>query len=640
MAAALFESSQGESDGRGLNAIAAERRKLDAFADSRGSGKRGKITVGIIGTLSSYGYLPLWHTLFTALGYGVTVPHLDRLNAFTAQATATITSEYLCAPAKSAHGRIFEMIDRGVDALFAPRYQPTSLCAVLCNYSDVIANNIPAVIDGSVGVIAPSLEDVKLQSFYDDPDKFIPVLEAIRAFDTASAPTDDEFRTVLDKALQVQRTFDTESALLHRKAVDELFHNAGKHAIIVAGRPYQLAPDQLKGIDAKLAARGYTVLSPLAIRISLRQIPPPTQEDPTSNQDLFLRWIAEGAVDEPSLNVVFLKTADCGYDAVSIAEAQRILAEGNRRCAVIDIDGTADEINSQVEAAVKDFENERAYRKLEDSDTLSPAQAIEFLMDSYKGQSLRIDAQKRLSDLPDSLCNTVAALFRGSLDSFADDPDLDEVHLPAVCKGCLVEKLPSLLSHSMGRNVEVVWDDHWIDAPNSLTMDLLRREAFPQPEADIAAPIPLHERQAREPYSLPADFTPTIGLAGNPLLCFNQSVVETLSELAQQNGARLLPPDPSNFHPEDGYGSQLEAYGNQGVDGVFCLQDTHCLKEHVNIRGSLASLQRKFPSMQLVAIDVCDGASSINLGNRVSLAVCRILDRKQEEYRATEGKLA
>lgn len=633
MAAALFGSPREKGDGAGSNAIAAEHARLAAFADRKGSGKRGKITVGIIGALGSYGYVPLWHTLFTTLGYSVTMPHLDRLDAFTAQADATITSENLCTPAKSAHGRVFEMIDRGIDALFAPKYQPTSMCAVLCNYSEVIKNNIPAVIEGKVGLIAPSLVDVKLRNFYDEPEKFAPVLEAIRGFDKSTAPTDGEFREALERALQVQRAFDTECVAMHRKAVEELFHNKDEHAVIIAARPYHLAADQLKGIDAKFAARGYTVLSPLAIRVSLRQVPPPTEEDPTLNQSLFLRWIAEGAIDEPSMNVVFMQTANCGYDAVSIAEARRILAEHNRHCAVIDLDADADEIDAQVEAALKDFESEHAHRKLEGSETLSPAQAIEFLVDSYKDESLRIDARKRSSDLPDSLCNTVSALFRSSLDSFADNPGSSEVRLPAVCKGCLVELLPSLLSRNLERDVTVIWDDHWIESPESLSVGPLRLQAFSQAEDSPTAAVPLHDRQSSEPYSLPVDFTPTIGLAGNPLLCFDRSVTAALTDLVEQNGARLLPPDPENFRPEDGYGRQLEAYGCQGVDGVLCLQDAHCLKEHVNIRGSLASLQRRYPAMQLIAIEVSEDTSPIALSNRVSLAICRILDRKRGEYR-------
>ena len=640
MAAALFGSPREKGDGTGSNAIAAEYAKLAAFADQKGFGKRGKTTVGIIGALSSYGYVPLWHTLFTTLGYSVTMPHLDRLDAFTAQAEATITSENVCAPAKSAHGRVFEMIDRGIDALFAPKYQPTSMCAVLCNYSEVIKNNIPAVTEGKVGLIAPSLVDVKLRNFYDEPEKFATVLEAIRGFDKSTAPTDAEFYEALERALQVQRAFDTECVTTHRETVEELFHNKDKHGVVIAARPYHLATDQLKGIDGKFAAHGYAVLSPLAIRISLRQVPPPTEEDPTSNQILFLRWIAEGAIDEPSMNVVFLQTANCGYDAVSIAEARRILAEHNRRCAVIDIDAAAEEIDAQVNAALEDFENERAHRELEDSETLSPAQAIELLVDSYKDESLRIDAQKRSTDLPDSLCNTVSALFRGSLDSFAENPESNEVRLPAVCKGCLVELLPSLLSRNLERDVDVIWDDHWIESPESLSVGPLRLQAFEAAEDGPTATVPLHHRQASEPYSLPVDFTPTIGLAGNPLLCFDRSVVATLAELVEQNGGRLLPPDPTNFRPEDGYSQQLEAYGRQGIDGVLCLQDAHCLKEHVNIRGSLASLQRRYPAMQLVAIEVSDDTSSIALSNRVSLAICRILDRKREQRCEAEEQTA
>ncbi len=628
MAAALFGNSQNSGDEGGLNAIAAERAKLAAFTDRKGLGKRGRLTIGLICSLSSYGYLPLWHTLFTTLGYSVAVPHLDRLSAFTAQAVETITSEHLCSPAKSAHGRIFEMQDRGVDALFAPKYNPAALCAVLCNYSQVIKNNIPSVIDGSVGLIAPSLEDVKLREFYDDPTKFMPALDAIRSFDTTTSPNEDEFRKALDRALEVQRRFDDEVVELHRKTVDRMFHEENAHAVILAGRPYQLADDLLRGVDKKFADHGYLVLSPLATRISLRQIPPSSGEDPTYNQGTLLRWIANNSIDESSINVVFLQTAECGYDAANIAEAERILIDGNRRCAVVNLDSTPEEITQQVEDAIKEFKAEHTRREMEESETLSPSQAIEFLMDSYKEESLRIDAQKRFSDLPESLCNTVTALFRDSLDSFAGDPDLEEVHLPAVCKGCLVEMLPSLLSRNLDRDVKVIWEDRWIETPDVLSTGQVRLAAFSDLEQTA------FQDEASEMFQRPSDFSPVIGLAGNPLLCFNDSVVSTLKALVEKSGASLLLPDPVNFHPEDGYSEQLEAYGQKGVDGVLCLQDAHCLKEHVSIRGSLAGLQRRFPSMQLIAIEVSDDVSPAVLENRVVLAVYRIMDKKNAQARS------
>ena len=53
MAAALFGNSQNSGDGGGLNAIAAERAKLAAFTDRKGFGKRGRLTIGLICSLSS-----------------------------------------------------------------------------------------------------------------------------------------------------------------------------------------------------------------------------------------------------------------------------------------------------------------------------------------------------------------------------------------------------------------------------------------------------------------------------------------------------------------------------------------------------------------------------------------------------------
>lgn len=79
---------------------------MAAFKDRRNPGRRGAHTVGLVSTLGSYEYLPLWHTLFDQLGYSVMVPDRSRTARFQEQAEASIPSENTCSPAKSVHANI------------------------------------------------------------------------------------------------------------------------------------------------------------------------------------------------------------------------------------------------------------------------------------------------------------------------------------------------------------------------------------------------------------------------------------------------------------------------------------------------------------------------------------------------------
>ncbi len=111
-------------------------------------GKRG--TVGIPLSLGMYELLPLWHGIFTSLGYEVIVSEMSKRETYE-RGQFTIPSDTACYPAKLMHGHVEELIGRGVDMIFYPCLtynvdERASVnhynCPVVAYYSELLAGNL------------------------------------------------------------------------------------------------------------------------------------------------------------------------------------------------------------------------------------------------------------------------------------------------------------------------------------------------------------------------------------------------------------------------------------------------------------------------------------------------------------------
>ena len=95
---------------------------------------------------------PFWFTLFTKLGFKVTLSGRSSKKLYERGMTS-IASETVCYPGKMVHGHIQSLIDKGVKTIFYPavtheyREDKTSdnhyNCPVVISYSEIIKNNVP-----------------------------------------------------------------------------------------------------------------------------------------------------------------------------------------------------------------------------------------------------------------------------------------------------------------------------------------------------------------------------------------------------------------------------------------------------------------------------------------------------------------
>ncbi|MDO4501843.1 MAG: BadF/BadG/BcrA/BcrD ATPase family protein [Coriobacteriia bacterium] len=587
------------------NTVVGERELLAAFGNAPGTGARGAHTVALPNTLANYARLPFWHTLLAQLGYGVAVPADERALKYAMKGAESIPSESVCDPAKSTHARIYQMVQDGADAVLMPRFTRDGRCAVLCDYASAVADNTPFLFDGTVPLAAPLLRSAAPEALGQDDADLQELTRALALIDPACAPILDEVRAAVETAAFAQKQFTEQLADLGRTALDWVDESADCHAIVLAGRPYHMDAQLLHDIDSKLACMGYAVLSPLVADALGGAVL--GQED---GVDALADWkpaarlmrFVDFALEHDRVDLVFLHSFNCGYDAVSIEAARHALAAAERPFAAIRLDDMVDaaHISVQLRTLTETVEagGVAAAAPLADKRRCMPEQATGCARVLAQG----IDAQDldhARTIVPAGMCFTAAALIARTCRLLKEDPELGQVSVPTTCKDCLVSSLPFFVQQEVGRSVDVVWEDDW-QVPE-----------VPEPRsADESEP------------------KPRIGLVGNPLLCFDPFMNEGVADLLASLGAQAVMPDPANLATEDvRYLDQLEQFRADGVSAVLYLQNFSCLKGHVQARGALHGLQRQFPDLPVTVIDYDPESSALNRENRIRLVVTAAKNR-------------
>ena len=103
---------------------------------------------------------------------------------------------------------------------------------------------------------------------------------------------------------------------------------------------------------------------------------------------------------------------------------------------------------------------------------------------------------------------------------------------------------------------------------------------------------------------------------------FNPQLNDHVEDLLRDLGCEPVYPDPALVAVEDvRYLEQLAAWEAAGLRRVIYLQSFGCLKGHVQSRGALRELRKRFPSIAITVVDYDAEASALNRENRIRLAV-------------------
>lgn len=306
-----------------------KRNYLTGLKSQRGG--RGKL--GLPLALGMYELLPLWHGIFTSLGFEVVVSPMSTRHTYE-KGQFSIPSDTACYPAKIMHGHIAELIGEGVDAIFYPcltfnmdekdsdnHYN----CPVVAYYSELLKGNVEEL--KSVKFLYPYLNinskvqlTKELYGYLSDYYTDIKRQEVKKAVDFGMAQYNAYMSAVQSKG---------EEALNYAR-------RNGRRIMILAGRPYHIDAEIGHGIDKLANSLGFVVVSEDSI---FKLSKPKTVK--VLNQWTYharLYRAAKYASEHNDTQLVQLVSFGCGVDAITTDEVRSILERSGKYYTQIKID--------------------------------------------------------------------------------------------------------------------------------------------------------------------------------------------------------------------------------------------------------------------------------------------------------------
>ncbi len=295
--------------------------------------RKERLKIGLPMALGMYELYPLWHTIFSELGFVVIGSGFSTRKLYQ-KGQFSIPSDTVCYPAKLMHGHIETLLEQGVDAIFYPcltyninenKGDNFYNCPVVAYYSELLQGNMdslkqtrflcPYLNINSEKELSRELTLVLAKHF-----DFIKRSDVNRAVKAGAA----EYRA------HMRRVYD-EGARAVKFARDK-----GKRIMILAGRPYHIDPEICHGIDKLATSLGFVVVSEDSVTADKE---PPTLG--VLNQWTYhsrLYAAAQYAAEHDDTQLVQLVSFGCGVDAVTTDEVRAILERNNKLYTQIKID--------------------------------------------------------------------------------------------------------------------------------------------------------------------------------------------------------------------------------------------------------------------------------------------------------------
>ena len=308
-----------------------KRDKLAALEEQSRDGGRG--TLGIPLGLGMYELAPLWHALFTELGFYVTLSGPSSRNLYT-KGQFSIPSDTACYPAKLMHGHMEQLCERGVDAIFYPclTYNVDEgtgdnhyNCPVVAYYSELLKGNMESV--RKTEFLYPYLN-------INDKKELVKELYAFLG-DRFGGFKRSEIKRAVRVALE---TYGKWMADIRREGEAALrwARERGKPVMILCGRPYHSDPEIGHGIDKLATSLGFAVVTEDSIAALTSNAPVNVLNQWTYHARLYAA--ARYAADHEGVQLVQLVSFGCGIDAVTTDEVRAILESRGKLYTQIKID--------------------------------------------------------------------------------------------------------------------------------------------------------------------------------------------------------------------------------------------------------------------------------------------------------------
>ena len=294
-------------------------------------GKRG--TMGLPLALGMYELLPLWHGIFTKLGFTVKVSPMSTRRTYE-KGQFSIPSDTACYPAKIMHGHIATLINDGVDAIFYPclTYNMDEKmtdnhynCPVVAYYSELLKGNMDDL--AKIKFLYPYLNINNKKELTKELHRYLSGF-----FDGISK---SEVKSAVDYGMQKYAEYMEAVRAEGAKALDFARKN-GMRIMILAGRPYHIDAEIGHGIDKLANSLGFVVVSEDSV---FRLAEPFTVK--VLNQWTYharLYRAARYAAEHDDTELVQLVSFGCGVDAITTDEVRSILENAGKYYTQIKID--------------------------------------------------------------------------------------------------------------------------------------------------------------------------------------------------------------------------------------------------------------------------------------------------------------
>ena len=298
---------------------------------SSGNGTRG--TVGIPMALGIYELYPLWHGIFTSLGFRVIASEQSTHKTYQ-KGQFSIPSDTACYPAKIMHGHIEELLEKDVDAIFYPclSYNVDEKaadnhynCPVVAYYSELLAGNVEG------------LQNTKFLYPYLNVNNDRELAKGLLASLSPVFP-DLNKKEMLAAVKAGKESYTTYMNAIRKEgeyAVEYARQN-GKRMMILAGRPYHIDPEIGHGIDKLAVSLGFVVVSEDSICHLTEKPSVHVLNQWTYHARLYRA--ARYATEHEDTELVQLVSFGCGLDAITTDEIRSILEEQNKFYTQIKID--------------------------------------------------------------------------------------------------------------------------------------------------------------------------------------------------------------------------------------------------------------------------------------------------------------
>lgn len=290
--------------------------------------------IGLPRVLNLYENYPLWHTIFTDLGFRVVLSPRSNKELYE-KGMETIPSDTACYPAKITHGHIQALIEQKIPLIFYPgvvfeREESKDAdnhfnCPIVQSYPDVIKNNVDEVRDHVVDYRNPYLNLA-------DPSSVSKILlETFADFgfskDRMNEAVQHGFEELEQFKADIRQKGEEVFAMLQQK---------NQLGIVLSGRPYHLDPEINHGIADVITQEGFHVLTEDSI----------AHLGDVKNLRVVNQWVyhsrlygaARVVAKSKNLELVQLNSFGCGLDAVTTDQVEEIMKQAGKLYTVLKID--------------------------------------------------------------------------------------------------------------------------------------------------------------------------------------------------------------------------------------------------------------------------------------------------------------